>query len=170
MWRNQRMSQHGRSNAARERVRCSEERKMSWLAGVSTLPRLTLCRFRPTALGSRPLLGPARSRLPVPGGRTSFGVSRQAADPAPGSSPPPLHEQACKLPSPGASLQPRGCSASRMCSALDRNHAQGFHTEAGAGGVSRAGWLELGPETSRTRSISSTSAKLGSRCAPTLRP
>ena len=46
--------------------------------------------------------------------------------------------------SPGASLQPRVCSASRMCSAWNQNHAQGFHTEAGAGEVSRAGWLELG--------------------------
>ena len=60
------------------------------------------------------------------------------------------HLQACQLPSPGASLQepyPRGCSASRpwrlMRSALallmDWNHAQGFHAEAGAGGIK--GWL-----------------------------
>ena len=66
-------------------------------------------------------------------------------------------EQACKLPKLGASLQPRGCSASRMCSALDRNHAQGFHTEAGAGGVSRAGWLEL--EQSNSASFENESLK-----------
>ena len=90
MWRNQRMSQHGRSNAARERVRCSEERKMSWLAGVSTLPRLTLCRFRPTALGSRPLLGPARSRFPV-AGRTSF--DKQLIPP-----PAPRHPRSTSRP------------------------------------------------------------------------
>eukprot|EP00959_Pyramimonas_sp_CCMP1952_P305476 6392398-Pyramimonas_sp.AAC.1 len=41
--------------------------------------------------------------------------------------------------SPGASLQPRVCSASRTCSTLDRNQAQGFHTRSWRRGVSRAG-------------------------------